>query len=116
MRLRPSASTPTRSPSNATVANARRNRLVRRIRARVGSLPSREPPFDVVLANLIAGVLVPLAGPLHDEVRPGGRLLASGIFIDREGEVRAAVEATGLVVTDRSAEGDWVAITATRPG
>ena len=100
----------------STLANARRNRLVRRIRARVGSLPSLEPPFDVVLANLIAGVLVPLAGPLYDELRPGGTLLASGIFIDREDEVRAAFEATGLVVTERSAEGDWVAVTATRSG
>ena len=55
-----------------------------------------EPPFDVVLANLIAGVLVPLAGALRDELRPGGTLLASGIFIDREAEVRAAFEAAGL--------------------
>ena len=55
----------------ATLANARRNRLVRRIRAREGSLPSGEPAFDVVLANLIAGVLVPLATPLRDELRPG---------------------------------------------
>ncbi|HUP54027.1 MAG TPA: 50S ribosomal protein L11 methyltransferase, partial [Methylomirabilota bacterium] len=67
----------------STLANARRNRLARRVRARAGSLPSLEPPFDVVLANLIAGVLVPLAGPLHDELGPGGTLLASGIFIDR---------------------------------
>jgi ribosomal protein L11 methyltransferase len=100
----------------STLANARRNRLARRIHARVGSLPSLEPAFDVVLANLIAGVLVPLAGPLRDELRPGGTLLASGIFIDREGEVRAAFEAAELVVTERSAEGDWVALTAIRPG
>jgi ribosomal protein L11 methyltransferase len=100
----------------STNANTLRNRLVRRIRARVGSLPSLEPPFDIVLANLIAGVLVPLAGALRDELRPGGTLLASGIFIDRQDEVRAAFEAAGLGVTNRSAEGDWVAITATRPG
>ncbi len=100
----------------STLANARRNRLVRRIRARIGSLPSGEIPFDVVLANLIAGVLVPLAGALRDELRPGGTLLASGIFIDREGEVRSACEAAGLSVTERTDEGDWVALTAVRPG
>lgn len=100
----------------ATDANARRNRLGRRIRARVGSLPSGAAPFDVVLANLIAGVLVPLARSLADELRPGGRLLASGIFIDREAEVRAAFAAAGLEIGDRTAEGDWVALVARRPG
>jgi ribosomal protein L11 methyltransferase len=99
----------------ATTANARRNGLVRRLRSRVGSLPSGEPPFDVVLANLIAGVLVPLADALHDELRPGGILVASGIFVDREGDVRAAFEAAGLVVDARSAEGDWVALEVRRP-
>jgi ribosomal protein L11 methyltransferase len=98
----------------ATLANARRNALTRRVRARQGSLPSGEPAFDVVLANLIAGLLVVLALGLHDELRPGGSLLASGIFIDREPEVRAALEATGLHVTGRDVEGDWVALEATR--
>jgi ribosomal protein L11 methyltransferase len=101
--------------TEATTANARRNRLVRRIHARDGTLPSGEPPFDVVLANLIAGVLVPLAPALHDELRPGGTLVASGIFIDREGDVRAAFEAAGLVVAGRLMEGDWVALDAHRP-
>jgi ribosomal protein L11 methyltransferase len=98
----------------ATAANAGRNRLRRRVRARLGSLPSGEPAFDVVLANLIAGVLVPLATPLRDELRPSGTLIASGIFIDREAEVRAAFDAAGLAVRDRSAEGDWVALRAVR--
>jgi ribosomal protein L11 methyltransferase len=99
----------------ATTANARRNRVARRVRARLGSLPSGEGPFDVVLANLIAGVLVALAAPLRDEVCPGGTLLASGIFIDREADVRAAFESVGLVVAERSEEGDWVALAVTRP-
>jgi ribosomal protein L11 methyltransferase len=98
----------------ATIANARRNALARRIRARAGSLPTGEPAADVVLANLIAGVLVPLAPLLHDELRPGGHLLASGIFMDREGDVRAAFERVGLDIVGRSAEGEWVALEAIR--
>lgn len=99
----------------ATVANARRNALARRIRARAGSLPSGEPAFDVVLANLIAGVLVPLAPRLRNELRESGTLLASGIIVDRESEVRLALEEAGLRVRGRSAEGDWVALEAVRP-
>jgi ribosomal protein L11 methyltransferase len=97
----------------ATVANARRNRLARRVHARLGSLPSGQRPFDLVAANLIAGVLVPLAPSLRAELAGGGRLVASGIFIDREREVRRAFEDAGLTVTDRTAEGDWVALEAT---
>jgi len=97
----------------ATTENARRNRLARRIRAREGSLPTNEPPFDIVVANLIAGVLVPLAPLLRAELSPGGRLVASGIFADREADVRAAFEAAGLAVTERTGEGDWVALEAT---
>jgi ribosomal protein L11 methyltransferase len=100
----------------STAANARRNGVARRARARVGSLPSGEPAFDVVLANLIAGVLVPLAPGLASELRPGGVLVASGIFIDRETEVVAAFEAAGLRITARTAEGEWVALEARRLG
>jgi ribosomal protein L11 methyltransferase len=99
----------------ATLANGRRNRLVRRIRAREGSLPSGEPAFDVVVANLIASVVVALARPLHAELRPGGLLLASGIFEDREAEVADSFVAVGLTVVERSVEGEWVALAARRP-
>ena len=100
---------------DATIANARRNRLGRRVRAREGSIPTGEPSFDVVSANLIAGVLVPLAPMLYAELRAGGSLVASGIFVDREAEVRRAFVAAGLEPTDRSVDGDWIALTCRRP-
>jgi ribosomal protein L11 methyltransferase len=98
----------------STLANARLNGLTRRIRVRRGSLPSSEGPFDLVLANLIASLLVQLAVPLRDEMAPGGRLLASGIFRDREDEVRGAFEVAGLQLGRRWAEEDWVALEAIR--
>jgi ribosomal protein L11 methyltransferase len=98
----------------ATDANARRNALARRLRTRHGSLPSGEPAFDVVLANLIAGLLVPFAGRLREELLPGGSLLASGIFVDREAEVIGAFEAAGLEIAARRDEGDWIALEAVR--
>ena len=99
----------------ATIANAAPERA-RRPDRRPGRQPAvrATPPHDVVLANLIASVLIALARPLRDELAPGGTLLASGIFVDREAEVRAAFEAVGLDVTARTAEGEWVALEAVR--
>ncbi len=92
----------------ASAANAARNRL--KVDVRQGSLPSRNGPFDLVVANLIASLLVALATDLRDELRPGGRLLTSGIFIDREADVRNAFEAAGMTSRQRTAEGEWVAL------
>jgi ribosomal protein L11 methyltransferase len=99
----------------ASAANAKRNRLARVIRAREGSSPTGEGPFDIVLANLIASLLVTLADGLVADLRPGGTLLASGIFENREADVVAAFEARGLRIANRWTEGDWVALEVRRP-
>jgi ribosomal protein L11 methyltransferase len=99
---------------DATIANARRNRLAGRIEARQGSLPSGAGPFELVLANLIASLLVQLAPLLAGELSTGGRLLASGIFRDREAAVVEAFNASGLKCVARWQEVDWVALEAVR--
>jgi ribosomal protein L11 methyltransferase len=105
---------------DATRANARRNGLARRIQVRQGSLPTGAEPFDLILANLIASVLVRLAEGLAAELRPphggsgGGRLLASGIFVDREPEVREAFAEAGMRVVQADREGEWVVLEAVR--
>jgi ribosomal protein L11 methyltransferase len=100
---------------DATRANAKRNGLARRVRARQGSSPSGEGPFDIALANLIASVLIALADGLVADTRPGGTLLASGIFENRETEVAAAFTSRGLSIANRWAEGDWVVLEVHRP-
>ncbi|HEY4754017.1 MAG TPA: 50S ribosomal protein L11 methyltransferase, partial [Candidatus Limnocylindrales bacterium] len=67
------------------------------------------------LANLIASLLVALADDLVEDLRPGGTLLASGIFANRETDVTAAFEARGMSIAKRWTEGDWVALEAVRP-
>jgi ribosomal protein L11 methyltransferase len=99
---------------DATTANARRNRLAGRIRAGIGSLPTGEAPFDLVIGNLIASVLIALAGGIERELAEGGRWLVSGIFADREAAVREALDAAGLDTTDRWAEEEWVALAGRR--
>lgn len=107
--------------TDATLENATRNGLS--VAAATGTLPVSGGPFDLVLANLVAGILIDLAMELARAVRPadassnrGGRLLASGIFIDREAEVLAAFEAAGLRLVDRDQETDWVALDVERAG
>ena len=97
----------------ASAANARRNRV--NVDVRKGSLPSRSGPFDLVVANLIASLLIDLARDLATELRPAGRLLTSGIFIDRETAVLEALTGAGLRFTERAAEGEWVALEFERP-
>ena len=99
---------------DATVANAALNGLDGIVTARQGSLPTGSPPFDVVSANLIASVLVQLAPALARELKVGGDIVASGIFEDREADVRTAFTTSLLDVGEGWDEGEWIALHASR--
>ena len=87
-----------------------------RLQLRAGTIEAAgDAVFDVVVANILAGTLIDLAGPLAARVRPGGRLIGSGILADQAPGVAAAFAAAGLVPSGEELSGDWVAITAERP-
>lgn len=71
--------------------------------------------FDLVVANIIASVIIELAPALAAALRPGGKLVASGIIRGRTPEVRAALRAAGLRDIASQRSGDWLALRATRP-
>ncbi len=73
-----------------------------------------EGQADIVFANIIAKVLIDMAGALAERVRPGGTVVASGIVIERAGSVRRAFRSVGLDVVRERTDGEWVALVCKR--
>lgn len=64
---------------------------------------------DLVVANIIAGVIIRLAPEAAAVLKPGGLLIASGIIRQRAGEVRRALRNEGLDIMAEKKEGEWTA-------
>ena len=63
--------------------------------------------YDVVLANIVADVIIPLAPIARGFVRGGGAFVASGIIEGRQDEVAAAIESAGFEILERRCLEDW---------
>jgi ribosomal protein L11 methyltransferase len=94
--------------------NAARNGLSDRIAASTAELDAVDERFPVVVANIEARVLIPMADALASKVQPGGLLALSGILAGQEDDVLAAYGALRPVRTER--EGDWVCLVLERTG
>lgn len=68
--------------------------------------------FDVIVANILADVIIPLAPVAYEGLIQGGVFITSGIIDFKEQEVRAAVEAAGFAILEVNHQGEWVNITA----
>lgn len=68
--------------------------------------------YDIVTANILADVLVPLTPVILHQMKPGAVYITSGILDVKEQEVRDAVETAGLTVLEVTRQGEWVSVTA----
>lgn len=68
--------------------------------------------YDIVTANILADVLVPLTPVIVPCLKPGGVYITSGIIEGKEGLVTEACEAAGLTVLEVCAQGEWRSVTA----
>ena len=68
--------------------------------------------YDIVAANILADVLVPLTPVIVNQLKPGGIYITSGIIDDKEETVVNAVKAAGLEVLEVNYQGEWVSVTA----
>lgn len=71
--------------------------------------------YDIVVANILADVLVPLTPVIVNQMKKGGIYITSGIIDDKEEVVKEAVLAAGLEVLEVTYQGEWVSITARKP-
>lgn len=64
-------------------------------------------PYDLVIANILAGPLISLAPDFARVLVPGGHLLLAGLLETQEAQVRAACRRAGLRLAARMVNGDW---------
>ncbi len=68
--------------------------------------------YDIVAANILADVLVPLTPVIIHQMKKGGIYITSGIIEDKEDVVVEAVKEVGLEVLEVNHQGEWVSVTA----
>ncbi len=68
--------------------------------------------YDMVTANILAEVLVPLTPVVARHLKKGGIYITSGILDEKEETVTEAVKAAGFEVLEVTRQGEWVSVTA----
>lgn len=99
----------------ATIENATRNKCADKVDVRVGGVEVIEGEAEIVVANILAEVIAPIAPDLAARTKPGGTVLASGIIRARQAMIEEAFEAAGLVVMRVEHQGEWVLVEARKP-
>lgn len=68
--------------------------------------------YDIVVANILADIIIPLTPVVWSHLKKGGIYITSGIIDFKEEPVRAAIEEAGFTIMDICRMGEWVSITA----
>ena len=68
--------------------------------------------YDIVTANILADVLIPLTPVIVNQMKKGANYITSGILDVKEEVVVEAVKAAGLTVVEVTHQGEWVSVTA----
>ena len=68
--------------------------------------------YDIVTANILADVLIPLTPVIVNQMKKGAYYITSGILDVKEEVVVEAVKAAGLTVVEVTHQGEWVSVIA----
>jgi ribosomal protein L11 methyltransferase len=97
-----------------TRENAARNGMQDRLHADTTDVAALDGVYPVILANIEARVLIPMAEALAARVAPGGRLVLSGVLATQHDDVARAYAARALSLLETRARGEWVALVLER--
>jgi ribosomal protein L11 methyltransferase len=68
--------------------------------------------FDMVVANILADVIIPLSDVIGENLKPGGIFISSGIINTKESAVKEAIEKNQFAILEINRMGDWVSFVA----
>ncbi|MCI6019217.1 MAG: 50S ribosomal protein L11 methyltransferase [Clostridiales bacterium] len=71
-----------------------------------------EHKFDIVVANILADIIIPLSAVIKDNMKQGGLFVSSGIIDMKESAVRDALIKNGFEIVEVTRSGEWVSFTA----
>lgn len=74
----------------------------------------KQNKYQVVLANIVADVIIPLSAFAGDFMTEGGYFICSGIIDTRSGEVAAALEKNGFTIVEKKEKTGWCAFVCRR--
>lgn len=95
------------------IENAAVNRVAERIRI-TAELTAVPGTFDIIVANLLAGLLVDCAADIAGRLRPGGVAIGAGLLCEETAAVRDAWRAAHLADDGELADEGWMAVAARR--
>lgn len=101
----------------AAVQSAKENVALNGVQDRVTVLHTGEPSvlgpqqFELVVANILASILVPLRDAIVDRMAPGGTLILSGLLARESATVTDHYRARGLHLVSEATENGWAALT-----
>lgn len=70
---------------------------------------------DIIVANILAEIIVPLIPQAYRNLKPGGLLLLSGIIDDKAALIREQLDSQGLIIDDEQTMKDWHGMIAHKP-
>lgn len=68
--------------------------------------------YDLVVANILADIIIPMAPALYQCAKEQGVLITSGIIDFKENEVKEALKQAGFEILEVNHQGEWVNVTA----
>jgi ribosomal protein L11 methyltransferase len=98
---------------DAAARNVEENNLSNVV-IREGDIFAVNGSFDLIVANLLSGILVDIAPEIASRLSPEGKAILSGMLTGQEDEVIKACEKTGLSLSETVMSGKWVTLVFSR--
>ena len=101
---------------NSAKKNLALNPIAKDVKVGINSLlDGIHTQADLIVANILAEIIVPLIPQAYENLKPGGKFLVSGIIDDKAPLIRQKLQEQGFIIDDEQQMKDWHGIIAHKP-